>query len=368
LKILFDINHPAHVHLYKNLIGLLREKGHRVFVVAKQIPAVEYLLNIYKIDFFKAGKKYDSLWLKYLIQLKYLVYYLSVVRKNKINLGIGVSMTLPLISKFRPSFVSIGMDDDDVSATPVFGKYVSKSNVVFTPACLAGEKRSLRHFGYNSYHELFYLHPNRFTPDRTVLEELAVKEGESFFILRFNAFKAHHDLAEYGLSLEQKQTLVSILLNYGKVFISNEADEKDKFLNQFSLKLSPEKIHSALYYATLFLGDSKTMCSEAAVLGTPAVKCNTFAGRLSVPNELEEKYGLCYAFLPSDFEGFLAKVKALLQLPGLKKEWQKRRKKMLKDKIDATAFMFSFIENYPKSLEIFKKANYTADYANLRQN
>jgi hypothetical protein len=41
-------------------------------------------------------------------------------------------------------------------------------------------------------------------------------------------------------------------------------------------------------------------------------------------------------------------------MPNLKEEWQKRRMKMLADKIDVTAFMVWFIENYPESVRIMK--------------
>ena len=44
----------------------------------------------------------------------------------------------------------------------------------------------------------------------------------------------------------------------------------------------------------------------------------------------------------------------LLNTPNLKSEFQKRRRKMLTDKIDVTAFMVWFIENYPKSFKIMK--------------
>ena len=105
-----------------------------------------------------------------------------------------------------------------------------------------------------------------------------------------------------------------------------------------------------MYYAMMFIGDSQTMTSEAAILGTPAIKCNSFAGRLAVPNELEEKYGLCYAFLPEDEEKFHAKIEELLSMPDLKAEWVRRRERFLADKIDVTAFLTYFIENYPQSV------------------
>lgn len=97
------------------------------------------------------------------------------------------------------------------------------------------------------------------------------------------------------------------------------------------------------------------MTSEAAVLGTPAVKCNSFAGRLSVPNEIEEKYGLCYSFSPKDFSKIVRKIHDLLNMPDLKMEWQYRRKRMLADKIDVTAFLVWFVESYPESVRVMRK-------------
>ena len=37
---------------------------------------------------------------------------------------------------------------------------------------------------YNSYHELAYLHKNRFSPDPSVLKLMGIQEGEIFFVLR----------------------------------------------------------------------------------------------------------------------------------------------------------------------------------------
>jgi hypothetical protein len=109
----------------------------------------------------------------------------------------------------------------------------------------------------------------------------------------------------------------------------------------------------------MLIGDSQTMTSEAAVLGTPALKCNTFAGKLSVPNELENKYRLCYSYLPEQSDDFFAQIKELLNDANTKPVFAKRKEIMLADKIDVTAFYVWFIENYPESAEIMK---YNPDY------
>ena len=45
----------------------------------------------------------------------------------------------------------------------------------------------------------------------------------------------------------------------------------------------------------------------------------------------------------------------LLKKKNLKKDFQQRRVKIMEDKIDVTAFMVWFIENYPKSVKVMKE-------------
>lgn len=72
--------------------------------------------------------------------------------------------------------------------------------------------------------------------------------------------------------------------------------------------------------------------------------------------EEEHKYGLTYGFLPDKFDAMQLKIEELLSLTNLKEIWQERRLKMMKDKIDVTAFYVWFIENYPDSKQIMKES------------
>jgi predicted glycosyltransferase len=105
----------------------------------------------------------------------------------------------------------------------------------------------------------------------------------------------------------------------------------------------------------MLIGDSQTMTSEAAVLGTPAIRCNTFVRRISYLEEEEFKYNLTYGFLPTDSEAMFGKIEELLAMSNLKQEWQRRREIMLANKIDVTAFFVWFIENYPESTKIMRE-------------
>ena len=349
MNILIDVGHPAHVHLFKNLAEKLQEKGHGVYFSTKKVKSIEILLDTYGFQYTSLGRKHKGLFVKYLMTSLHLLRMLNLVRSKKINIGIGVSGLLPFISGYT-KLNSICLDDDDSSVTPLFARSIRNADAILTPSALRNDSRGPNHICYPGYHELAYLHPNQFTPDPLVLKELGIENNERFFLLRFNAFKAHHDVGERGLDTDQKMQLIKVLKPYGKVFISSESDI-DGF-PEYKLNLPPEKIHSVIYYASMLIGDSQTMTSEAAILGTPALKCNSFAGRLSIPNELELEYELCYSFQPKDFDKMLHTIQELLENPKLEAEFQSRRQKMLTDKIDVTAFMVWFIENYPESIQV----------------
>ena len=351
MNILFDINHPAHVHLLRNVYKMLVERGHKIIVVVKEIPSAMQLLDLYGIPYVNIGKKNDNLGKKGFDQLVYDRRMLKIVRQNHINIGLGSSINIPHVSMLS-RMKSIILDDDDDKVEPLFVEFGHPfADTILSPVdTLRKSKKTLY---VNSYHELSYLHPNRFKPDPSVLQEAGIEKGEPYFILRFNAFKAHHDVGVVGLTIENKRRLVNNLSLRGKVFITTERDMDDEF-KPYQLMVSPEKAHSLMYYATMLVGDSQTMTSEAAVLGTPAIRCNTFVGRIHYLEEEEHKYGLTYGFRPDEAEKMFEKIDELLAMPNLKADWQIRRQKMLSEKIDYSRFLTWFVESYPESRKIMK--------------
>lgn len=353
MNILIDIGHPAHVHYYRNLAKELYNKGHKVIWTIKDIPVVKKLLEHYGFEYIVLPKKAEGVLNKAFRQLHYDWLVLKICKREKIDIAIGTSVTIAHISIIS-SVKSIVFDDDDDDVQPLVTKYVNPfATSLVSPDVLVGKRIRKDTIYYPGYHELAYLHPNRFIPDLNVLKEIGINEGEIFFIMRFNVFKAHHDVGVSGLSLKQKLKLIEILKPHGKIFITTEREIEPE-LKDYQLPVSPEKIHSLMAFSTIFLGDSQTMTSEAAVLGVPSLRCNSFAGRISYLEEQEKKYGLTFAYTPARFEELLRKLNELLALPNLKEEWQNRRKIMLADKIDVTTFWIWFIENYPQSISMVK--------------
>ena len=346
MNLLIDIGHPAHVHLLHNVADMFRQKGHKLFFSVRDIPVAKRLMECYGMTpYLDLGAKRDSLMGKARTVMSQDTKLLKFVRKNHIDLGLSSGIVLGHVAKLT-KMKALLFDDDDDAAEPLIVRYGHPmSEVVFTPDCIS---RATKHAVYYAgTHELAYLHPNRFTPDPTVLQHAGIQDGERFFIMRFVAMKGHHDVGQQGLTTEQKRKLIELLAMHGRVIITSERAIESEF-EQYRMPVPPEEIHSLIAYSSMFVGDSQTMTSEAAVLGVPALKCNTFAGRLSVPNMLEDKYGLCYAYTPDHFDEMLQHVKQLLarEPDELKAEWQAKRERMLNEMIDPTEFFVNYIEHF----------------------
>ena len=342
-----DLSHPAHFHLLRNTYFEAKKEGHNVYITVKDEPSIINLLNNYNIKYTLLSKKVDSLIYKGLKQIVYNYKLWKFVKDKHIILGFCSSFTMTQIAPFS-KMDAILLDDDDDEVEPLVAKFGHPlAKFVLSPDCVKRKTKKL--VVYNGYHELAYLHPNRFTPDEKVLSDFGLNKDDVYFVLRFNAFKAHHDAGINGISLDDKRKLIKLLEKKGKVLISTERVIDEEF-KKYQISIPSEKIHSILYFATMFIGDSQTMTSEAAVLGTPSIRCNSFVGRISYLEEQEHKYGLTYGFKPNNAEKMFEKIEQLLSLPNLKKDWVKRREIMLADKMDVTSFFVNFINKYPNQI------------------
>src|SRR5690606_32079126 len=86
MKVLIDINHPAHVHYFRNFSEIMRSKGHQVIFVSRDKEMAHQLLNLYNLNFIDRGKGNDGKFGKLLYML-YADYKLfKIARKVKPDL------------------------------------------------------------------------------------------------------------------------------------------------------------------------------------------------------------------------------------------------------------------------------------------
>lgn len=345
MKILIDIGHPAHIHYFKNIATYFIEKGNSVLFTTRNKDVSIRLLTHYKFLYVNFGKPGKGKISKILSQFNFTFQLLII--------SIKFNPDIYLNSTQYSAFVSWLLRKPHFSLEDTFNMeqvrlYLPFTNVVFTGDYLHRSlgKKELR---YKGYQELMYLHPKHFTSDNNIFEELGVKQTESYFILRFISWNASHDIGQTGLNLEIKRQIVRFLEQYGKVFISSEAKLDEEF-EQYRFSLSPERLHHVLAFARLYIGEGATMASECAMLGTPAIYVNSMeAGSI----DDQEKFGLIHHF--KNGNGVIEKIKELLNDKELKGRSFKAREIMLADKIDVTALLIWFIENYPLSFTILKE-------------
>lgn len=349
MNILFEINHPAHFHLFKNPVNQLIFQGHRISILAKSNSPLPQLLATqpHWLVIFE-GKKGKGMLAKIAKQFLFTFQAIRVIFTHKIDLCVGVSITMPQAA-FLTGRKSLVLDDDDKHTTPVFAALSHTfATKILSPKCLNNNDLKGKHKYYPGLHELSYLHPDVFTPQKDIFTAFDITVNENIILLRFVDFKAHHDLGEKGLSNDQRKRLVEILSKKGRVIITSESGLIPE-LASYKQIVSPDKIHDLLAIASLYVGESQTMASEAAVLGVPAVRINTFKKRIAYLTELEETYGLLYSYTPDEFGKAIEKIEELLET-GTKQRWSKKRQKLLEDKINVSDFISSQITEFASFL------------------
>ena len=137
-------------------------------------------------------------------------------------------------------------------------------------------------------------------------------------------------------------------------------------LRALEFPLSPDKLHDVLAFCDLLVGDSQTMAAEAAVLGTPSIRISSWAGRLSILGELEERYGLTHAFRPDQTAAALAQLDTWLAQPRARDNLVANHQRLLADKIDVADWFTRFIEA-GAPLDFNRSATAVVDGADARQ-
>ena len=345
MRILIDINHPAHVHYFRNFYDIVTRMGHEILVVSRNKEIEHQLLNLYGIPFVDRGTGKAGKYSKFFYLLYADAKLLSLALKFKPD--IFINFLHPYPSHVARLLRKVSLVFSDTEHAKLHHKLtVPFATKILTPSCYRLDLGK-KHVRFKSYMELSYLHPNYFQPDPGVLKLLNVEECEKFVILRFVSWAAAHDFGHTGMTLENKRKVVRELSKHGRIFISSEGKLPDD-LEKFRINIPLNKMHDALYYSSLLFGESATMASEAAVLGTPAVFIDN-DGR-GYTDEEEVKYTLVNNFTESDADQQRALKKALeiLMDQNGKEKYQVMRNALLSDCIDTTRLMVDEALKYDK--------------------
>jgi uncharacterized protein len=342
MRVLFDIVHPAHVHFYKHLYRRLMAEGNECLVLARDKEVTHALLEAEQIPYETYGRP-------------------SAGRAGQAAELLGRDRALWRMARgLKPDIVlcrnpagvqvarltrSIGVfDTDDGSSAGIHYKLAKPfAHVITTPSCLT-EDFGPKHRPYPGYKALAFVHPNHFTPDETAARAaLGVGTDDPYAIVRLTAMYASHDLGEQGLDLANARTLVAMLRERGRVFVSTETETPAEFA-EFQIRIPAERMLDVLAFASVIVGDSGSMAGEAGALGTPNVFYGSFAGRREYLTDLEVRYQLGYKFRPEQAAEMIATVDTLTADPVEERaRWQDRRAKMLAECVDVSDWYYELV-------------------------
>ena len=326
---LFELNHPKHYYQFKYVMQQLRERGHQTYVIARDKDVLLNILREEQVPFEIFGKHSKSMINKVLGTIPILFHYGKMVRR--LNPDVIVSK-----ASFYGTFIawlhrkkSVIFPDSEV--VKVTNRYVVPlATMVVTPKTF-GLDYGTKHRRIGGLFEDCYLAPSVFKADETIIEQYGLRRPYAIF--RFVGWYANHDVGNKGFSLEQIRRMVNIVERSLHVYISSERPLPDEFEAR-RLPVPASKMHHALAFADLYLGDSQTMATEAALLGTPAVRSNSFVGPNDMTNfkVLENEYHLLRNI--AEFED-VCKALEEMSAESQKQIWKQRQNEYFQSVGDA---------------------------------
>ena len=345
MKVLVDIGHPAHVHFFHNPIRRLKAHGHEVVITSRDKEFSLDLLNELGLQ----HQPISSLGKGGMVSLgKELILrncsLARVVLKERPNImaaigGVSIAQVGRVIG--IPSLVFYDTENAKLQNAITY----PFASAVIVPRCYDAWTPKRRHIRYNGYHELSYLHPEYFKPDRSIaLANGLASTGDTFF-LRLVSWKANHDIGEKGWGNDLLNATVKKLSAKGKVLISSETPLPPS-LASYNYQGCIKNVHHVMAFCRAFVGESATMASECAVLGVPAVYAAE-TGR-GYTHEQERRYGLVRNLSHLAWDRLEPLIDEILTMPA--KHWRQARQALLDDTIDVAAFVAECIESFPLQL------------------
>jgi predicted glycosyltransferase len=284
MKIIIELAHPKHYHQFKNLSEIFKSNNNDVIYISRPKDIVEQLLTANKEKFISFGHHKKGIFNKFLNGFLLIKSYYKIIKTEKPDIIISKASPYAAILRFFFKFNNIIFPDSEVVV--LTNKFVSKkADIIITPKNFE-INFGLKHFKINGLFENCYLDPRYNTINEFDFSQLQRSDWDNnkpIAFFRFVAMEANHDIGNNGLSTDQKIELVNLVKEKSNVIISSEK-KLPSALEPYQLINNIEKIHSILKSSHLYIGDSQTMASESAILGTPSIRSNSFVGKNDMSN------------------------------------------------------------------------------------
>ncbi|RJP46164.1 MAG: DUF354 domain-containing protein [Desulfobacteraceae bacterium] len=346
MKILIYLGHPAQYHFFKHIVRELK-KRHEIRYLIKTKDILESLLiadNVKYQNILPEGRTSDRFGIIWGLIKREIKVFREALRFRP-NLMMGSDPSVAHVGMLlRIPSLTVLEDDAHVIYDLAKITFPFSTHIVAPESCDCGRWHSKK-IPYAGYMKLAYLHPSYF--------ECPSTERKKTVLIRLSNLDAFHDLGINGFDEGLLKQIITRLADDFTVLISSEKP-LGSYFDDYMLNIDPADLHGILCRAAILISDSQSMTMEAAMLGIPSIRYSDFAGRIGVLEELEHKYQLTFGIKPGNSEKLMKTLENLIAMPDLHEEFQKRRRKMLAEKINVTGFFTWLIEHYPESVSILK--------------
>ena len=349
LDIVITIQHPAHVHFFRNAIDDLEDRGHHVHVFAREKDIALDLLDAYEIDHEVLAGAAGGLVGKAAVQLAY--EWRLFRRARRIDPDVMVAIGEPGVVHVAALLGSRSIVFTDTEHATYRKRFVyPMADQVCSPEYYSDHIGD-NHIKYPGYHELAYLHPDRFTPDPAPVREMGIDPEDRLVVLRLVSWEAAHDIGDSGI--DDVTDVVEQLEAAGATVVITAEGELPPALAPHEITAPPERIHDLLYHADLFIGESATMATESAILGTPAILVTTIRGMGNI-RELRDEYELVFSYADATRHADAIERAVEILESETDDRWEQRRQRLLSEKIDTTTFLTTLAEDGQVGAAVFE--------------
>jgi len=364
LRILIEAHHPAHIHFFKYAIRIWQERGDRVLLLGRDRDVMRRLLSAYgwiPSEIVSGTRRGNRFPLR-----EMLLRQLAVARAVR---SFRPSLVLSLMGSYTQASRLLGVPNIIFTDSEFqsFNHRIAHpfASRIYTPRCFwkpLGPKQRR----YAGYHELAFLHPARFTPQRSVLERLMVNRAspgapastpantaantaahpapKEYVVIRTSAWNTLHDIGQSGLGTHFDDLMALLLPRYS-VYIVPEGGQLAARWAAHRLTVPPDEYHDVLAFAALVITEGASTASEAACLGVPSVYVNTT--RRGYLEDQERRYQLVYNF--TDPAAAMRKIRELLASPPDETELGSARQRLIAEHIDVTDYVVSELDRFAEA-------------------
>jgi len=345
MRILFYIVHPAKYHLFRVTINELM-KNSCVDIVINSKDVLEDLIKNERWKYTNIFPQGRNISVKPSIVKSGFKFLLTVLKLEKYlflhkSFDVFVTDDALVVNGWLRRIPTYIFNDNDIETIRINKILFYFAHRIISPRVTDLGSFEPKKISFSGNKALAHLHPAYFDPRFDILNKYGLQVN-NFCVIRVSKINATHDIGNKGISDDDLDDLIGNCNKFCRVIISSERKINEKY-KEFVFKGNPNDLTHLIYYAVIFVTDSATMASEAALMGTPNVLINKVGKKCSVNKDLVDN-GLQYNF--DSYKESSDTIQKILEDSNLRISLKEKAKLYLDKCDDLNQFLLKTISNH----------------------